>query len=542
MPRPRTLEQLKASGYRPRSVKDEMRANLIARLRSGEKLFPGIVGYENTVEPQIVNAVLSRHDFILLGLRGQAKTRLLRSLVQFLDEWIPAIEGCPLNSDPYQPLTHHAKTAVEERGNDTPITWIPREQRYQEKLATPDVTIADLIGDIDPIKAATLRLDYSDERVIHYGIVPRTNRGIFAINELPDLQPRIQVGLLNILEEKDFQIRGFPVRMPLDVVMVFSANPEDYTNRGNIAINELPDLQPRIQVGLLNILEEKDFQIRGFPVRMPLDVVMVFSANPEDYTNRGNIITPLRDRINSQIITHYPQRREDGMAITAQESWIAREGSVEVRVPAFMRELVEEVAIQARRSEYVDQNSGVSARLPIALIENLVSNAERRALTTGETTVTTRVCDLQSAVSAVSGKVELVLEGEQEGALNVARALLGRGIKSLFSQRFPDAYKPKRTRAAAAAAAAEGETLATSEYRPVLEWFASGSHIEISDDIPQAEYVRRLSAVKGLGTLAAKYLKPADPEEAAVAMELVLEGLHQHSMLSRERTDGATTA
>ena len=487
MPRPRTLEQLKASGYRPRSVKDEMRANLIARLRSGEKLFPGIVGYENTVEPQIVNAVLSRHDFILLGLRGQAKTRLLRSLVQFLDEWIPAIEGCPLNSDPYQPLTHHAKTAVEERGNDTPITWIPREQRYQEKLATPDVTIADLIGDIDPIKAATLRLDYSDERVIHYGIVPRTNRGIFAINELPDLQPRIQVGLLNILEEKDFQIRGFPVRMPLDVVMVFS-------------------------------------------------------ANPEDYTNRGNIITPLRDRINSQIITHYPQRREDGMAITAQESWIAREGSVEVRVPAFMRELVEEVAIQARRSEYVDQNSGVSARLPIALIENLVSNAERRALTTGETTVTTRVCDLQSAVSAVSGKVELVLEGEQEGALNVARALLGRGIKSLFSQRFPDAYKPKRTRAAAAAAAAEGETLATSEYRPLLEWFASGSHIEISDDIPQAEYVKRLSAVKGLGTLAAKYLKPADPEEAAVAMELVLEGLHQHSMLSRERTDGATTA
>ena len=249
MSRPSTLGQLKQSGYRPRSVKDEIRANAIARLRAGDKLFPGIIGYEHTVEPQIVNALLSRHDFILLGLRGQAKTRLLRSLARFLDEWTPAIQGCPLNSDPLSPASHHARALVETHGDETPLAWIHREQRYQEKLATPDVTIADLIGDIDPIKAATLKLDYSDERVIHYGIIPRTNRGIFAINELPDLQPRIQVGLLNILEEKDFQIRGFPVRMPLDVVMVFS-------------------------------------------------------ANPEDYTNRGNIITPLRNRINSQILTH----------------------------------------------------------------------------------------------------------------------------------------------------------------------------------------------------------------------------------------------
>jgi magnesium chelatase subunit I len=483
MSRPRTLGELKASGYRARTVKDELRANVIARLRAGGPLFPGIVGYEHTVEPQIVNAILSRHDFILLGLRGQAKTRLLRALGQFLDEWVPAIEGCPLNSDPFHPLSHHARVLVETKGDATPLVWMHRDQRYQEKLATPDVTIADLIGDIDPIKAATLRLDYSDERVIHYGIIPRTNRGIFAINELPDLQPRIQVGLLNILEEKDFQIRGFPVRMPLDLAMVFS-------------------------------------------------------ANPEDYTNRGNIITPLRDRINSQIVTHYPLTREQGLEITSQESWVARDGGVEVLVPGFMRELVEEVAIQARRSEYVDQNSGVSARLPIALLENLVSNAERRGFRTGEARVHTRVCDLQHAVSAVSGKVELVLEGEQEGAQNVARALLGRGVKAIFAQRFPDAFKPRRSgRRQPVDPAAEGESLAAAEYRPVLEWFAGGGHLELGDDLPAPEYSKRLSQVKGLRELAAKYLEPADAEQHAVAMELVLEGLHQHSMLSRERTD-----
>ena len=484
-PRPQTLKELKATGYRSRSVKDEMRTNLIRMLREGETLFPGIVGYEHTVEPQIVNAVLSRHDFILLGLRGQAKTRILRSLARFLDEWMPAIAGCPLRSDPFVPLTHHARALLETHGEDTPIEWIDRDLRYQEKLATPDVTIADLIGDIDPIKAATLKLDYSDERVIHYGIIPRTNRGIFAINELPDLQPRIQVGLLNILEEKDIQIRGFPVRIPLDVCVVFS-------------------------------------------------------ANPEDYTNRGNIITPLRDRINSQIITHYPVSREHGIQITGQEAWVSRDAGVTVVIPEFMRELVEEVAIQARKSEYVDQNSGVSARLPVALIENLVSNAERRGLRTGESRVLTRVCDLANAVSGVSGKVELVLEGEQEGALNVARALLGRGVKALFGQRFPDAYKPRKTRGAAASG--EGEQLAGSEYRPILEWFASGHHIEIADDMPTAEYAKRLGQVKGLSALAAKYLEPRDADEAAVAQELVLEGLHQNSILSRERTDGSVTA
>ena len=487
MSRPRTLGELKASGYRSRSVKEELRENVIQRLRAGGPLFPQVVGYEHTVEPQIVNALLSKHDFILLGLRGQAKTRILRSLAQFLDEYVPAIDGCPLNSDPLIPLTHHARQAIDVHGDATPIHWLHRDARYQEKLATPDVTIADLIGDIDPIKAASLRLDYSDERVIHYGIIPRSNRGIFAINELPDLQPRIQVGLLNLLEEKDFQIRGFPVRMPLDVMIVFS-------------------------------------------------------ANPEDYTNRGNIITPLRDRINSQIITHYPLTREQGMQITAQESWIQRDSGPKVVIPEFMRELVEEVAIQARKSEYVDQNSGVSARLPIALIENLVSNAERRALKTGENYVVTRVCDLQQAVSAVSGKVELVLEGEQEGTLNVARALLGRGVKALFSQRFPDAYKPKRGRRAQASAAVGEEPMAASEYRPVLEWFSSGNHIEIADDITNAEFEKRLGQVKGLAELADKYLEPGSSEEAAVAMELVLEGLHQNSMLSRERNDMTGTS
>jgi len=472
-----------------------MRANVIGLMRSGEPLFPGVIGYEHTVEPQIVNAILSRHDFILLGLRGQAKTRILRALARFLDEWIPAIQGCPLHSDPLHPLTHHARTLIEARGDEAPIEWIHRDARYQEKLATPDVTIADLIGDIDPIKAATLKLDYSDERVIHYGIIPRTHRGIFAINELPDLQPRIQVGLLNILEEKDFQIRGFPVRMPLDVVMVFS-------------------------------------------------------ANPEDYTNRGNIITPLRDRISSQIMTHYPVTREQGMAITEQEAWIERDAGVEVVVPRFVRELVEEVAVQARKSEYVDQNSGVSARLPIALIENVISNAERRGLRTGEGRVHVRICDLAHAVSGVSGKVELVLEGEQEGTMNVARALLGRGVKALFAQRLPDAYKPKRGRGAQGAgparagapAGAQGEPeLGSSEYRPILEWFAAGNHTEIADDMPHAEYAKRLSQVKGLERLTAKYLEPESAEEMAVAMELVLEGLHQNSILSRERTDGATT-
>jgi len=354
---PRTLGDLKKSGYKPKSVKEEMRANVVRMLRAKEELFPGIIGYESTVIPGLVNAILSHHDLILLGLRGQAKTRILRSLVRLLDERIPVIAETEINDDPFNPVSRKGREAVAARGDDTPIEWIGRD-RYREKLATPDVTIADLIGDIDPIKAATRKLTYADEEVIHFGIIPRTNRGIFAINELPDLPPRIQVGLLNIMEEKDIQIRGFPIRMKLDIVMVYS-------------------------------------------------------ANPEDYTNRGNIITPLKDRIDSQIITHYPQDRQAAMRITAQEAWTARDCGIELFMPDWFRELVEEVAFAARASEFVNQASGVSARMSISLMENVLSNMERRAIMHGEKCVYPRIGDLHAAVTAITGKVELVYEGEQ---------------------------------------------------------------------------------------------------------------------------------
>jgi magnesium chelatase subunit I len=468
---PRTFGDLKTSGYRARTVKQEVRENLIVAIREGRSLFPGIIGYDKTVIPQLENALLSHHDFILLGLRGQAKTRILRALVAFLDEWLPAVRGCEIHDSPYAPVCRACRNRLAEAADDLEIEWIPRQDRYREKLATPDVTIADLIGDVDPIKAATRRLTFADEEVIHYGIVPRTNRGIFAINELPDLQPRIQVGLLNILEEKDIQIRGFPVRIPLDLLLVFS-------------------------------------------------------ANPEDYTNRGNIITPLRDRIASQITTHYPLELGHGMAITEQEAWTARDAGVEVRVPRWFRELIEEIAVQARKSEYVDQTSGVSARMSIALLENVVSNAERRGLRRGEAVVVPRLADLQGAVSAISGKVELVFEGEQEGPLNVARHLIGRGVKALFARTFPDAYRSKGKDASASAV-----------YRPVIEWFAAGKTVEISDETPGREFHAALAQVGGLEALARKHLEAKGPEELGPGMELVLEGLHQHSILSRERVD-----
>ena len=474
--RPRTLGQLLASGYKPRSVKEELRANLIERIRKGGDLFPGIVGYEKTVIPQLENAILSRHDFILLGLRGQAKTRILRQLKSFLDEALPVVEGCEVHDDPTAPICATCRRGKVELGDELPVAWIGREQRYNEKLATPDVSIADLIGDIDPIKAATRKLAFADEEVIHYGLVPRTNRGIFAINELPDLQPRIQVGLLNILEEKDVQIRGFPIRIPLDMLLVFS-------------------------------------------------------ANPEDYTNRGNIITPLRDRIASQIMTHYPLTLEDGIAITDQEAWSDRPDSVKVDVPYYFKELIEEVAVQARKSEYVDQSSGVSARMTISLMENVVSNAERRGLRTGEAVVRPRLADLYGAVSAISGKVELVYEGEQEGPANVARHLIGKAVKAMFARTFPDAYKTR------------GKDASTNQvYRPIVEWFASGKTVEISDESSARDFGDALRAVQGLETLATKHLQAMNAEELGPAMEFVLEGLHQHSILSRERVDGGGVA
>jgi magnesium chelatase subunit I len=482
MSRPQTIKELRDSGYKPRTVKQEMRQNLIAAMEKGtgtpdtESRFPGIVGYDRTVIPQIENAILSGHDFILLGLRGQAKTRLLRSMSRFLDEWVPAIEGCELNDDPLNPICHTCKRRIAEQGDKVAVRWIHRDERYREKLATPDVTIADLIGDIDPIKAANERRSYSDPEVMHFGIIPRTNRGIFAINELPDLQPRIQVGLLNILEEKDIQVRGFPIRLPLDIQIVFS-------------------------------------------------------ANPEDYTNRGNIITPLRDRIASQIMTHYPFTVEDAMRVTEQEAWTKREDGIEILVPGYIKELIETVAIQARKSSYVDQSSGVSVRMTIALLENVISNAERRAIRTGERRQAVRICDLQHALSSITGKVELVYEGEQEGAVAVAKHLIGKAVKDIFTKYFPDAYKAKE----------KGEG-AASDYDPIFRWFAQGKKVEISDELPTREFHKRLAQVTGLEELPKRYLSVRDPAEVPTAMEFVLEALHQNSILAKERTDTAALA
>ncbi|HBX67234.1 MAG TPA: magnesium chelatase, partial [Balneolaceae bacterium] len=365
-----TLGELKESGWESISVKEEIRKNLIQKMRSGEELFPGILGYDKTVLPQIQHALLSRHDMILLGLRGQAKTRILRMLVNFMDEYIPIVKGSEINDDPFNPLSKFAKDLVEEKGDETPVEWLHRSFRYGEKLATPDTTVADLIGDIDPIKAATKKLTLADQNVINFGLIPRTNRGIFVINELPDLQPRIQVALLNIMQERDIQIRGFNVRIPLDISMAFS-------------------------------------------------------ANPEDYTNRGNIITPLKDRIDSQIITHYPKELETGVNITRQEAWQERETGIKINIPELYREVIEKAAFEARDSEYVDQKSGVSTRMTITALEQVVSSAERRAILNDEKETNIRVADLYHMVPALTGKIELVYEGEQEGAISVAKHILG---------------------------------------------------------------------------------------------------------------------
>ena len=470
-----TVGALQDFGYQVRSIKDEMRANLMRKLKTGEVLFPGIIGYDDTVIPELENAILSRHDIILLGLRGQAKTRVLRSLVNLLDDRIPIVKGCEVNSSPFDPISKFAADQLEAHGNDTPIEWIARESRYGEKLATPDVTIADLIGDIDPIKAASLRLHYAHEGVIHFGIVPRMNRGIFAINELPDLQPRIQVGLLNIMEEKDIQIRGFPVRIPLDLMIVFS-------------------------------------------------------ANPEDYTNRGSIITPLKDRIDSQILTHYPQDREHAMAITNQEAWIERDSPALITTPDFVREILEEVAFQARTSEFIDQKSGVSTRLSIAAMENMISNVEKRSTILSASEATVRICDLIAAVPAMTGKLELVYEGEQEGAGKVSELLIGRAVKEVFRQHFPDAYE-----------ASETEAGPETPYQDILAWFESNNTTKVSDMMDDGAYFESLNRVPGLKDLAVSHMNPGSNDSLAVSMEFILEGLHQNSRLSKHDVNGTTS-
>ena len=493
--KPQNLGELKAGGYAPRSIKEELRGNLRDALSRGRNPFEGIHGYERTVLPALHNAILSRHDFLLLGLRGQAKTRLLRMLVRLLDPEIPAIAGSELNEDPFAPITKYGRRIVSEKGDATPLVWIPREERYREKLATPDVTIADLIGDIDPIKAATERRSYSDEEVIHFGIVPRTNRGIFAINELPDLQPRIQVGLLNILEERDLQIRGFPVRIPLDILLVFS-------------------------------------------------------ANPEDYTNRGNIITPLKDRISSQIFTHYPDDVKTASKITAQEAWLERDGGPAAEIPDLFRELVEEIAFAARASEFVDQSSGVSARMPISAVEILASNLERRGLINGERRVSPRLCDLPATLPAITGKVEMVYEGEQQGAEVVAKRLIGTAVKKLFDSKFPapDAGRPTERRRQESDEEEETGPVRRTRiapapekvhplYEPIVSWFAAGNRITLSDDTRFAEHVETLQSVPGLKKAVEEHFSPASPEELAIGMELVLEGLTQHLKIAREDLD-----
>lgn len=470
------LGDLKASGYKVVSVKEEMRRNLIRKLRGAEPLFPGIVGFEETVEPQLVNALLAKHDIILLGLRGQAKTRIARLLPNFLDEYIPIIAGSEINDNPFAPVSRYGAEMILEQGDDTPIEWLHRSLRYGEKLATPDVTIADLIGDIDPIKAANQRLAYSHEGAIHFGLVPRTNRGIFVINELPDLQPRIQVGLFNIMQEKDIQIRGFNVRIPLDLAIIFT-------------------------------------------------------ANPEDYTNRGSIITPLKDRIDSQILTHYPRSIEDGIRITRQEAWRVRETDGTLIMPEYMEQIVEMIAVQARQSEFVDQQSGVSARMTIATMEALVSNAERRAIVNGDDAVVPRITDLQHALPGITGKVELVFEGEQEGPAKVARLLINKAVREVFTLYFPNPLE--RTRRAAERA---GAPQPSDPYAAILKWFSDGNAVELEDMMAFDGYLRELDRVPGLRELTLSHLKiaPNNTYEIATGMEFVLDGLHQNSKIAKE--------
>ncbi|MEX0929798.1 MAG: sigma 54-interacting transcriptional regulator [Balneolales bacterium] len=465
-----TLGELKKNGWKSVPIKLEMRNNLIRKLNKGEELFPGIVGYDKTVIPQLQHALLSRHDMILLGLRGQAKSRILRLLVNFLDEYMPVITGSEINDDPYHPLSKYARTLIEEKGDEAPVSWIHRSDRYAEKLATPDTSVADIIGDIDPIKAATRRLTLSDEDVINFGLIPRTNRGIFAINELPDLQPRIQVSLLNIMQERDIQIRGFNVRIPLDVLMVFS-------------------------------------------------------ANPEDYTNRGNIITPLKDRIDSQIITHYPKSIDAGMEITRQEAWVKREGGLEVAIPHFVREIVEQTAVEARASEYIDQKSGVSARMTITAMEHIISAAERRAVINREKKTIIRVSDIYYSIPALTGKLELVYEGEQEGAINVAKHLLGASVNKVFKQYFPDPQKKNNT------------SKSKSPYEGVTGWFAKGYKIDLPDHLSAKEYGKRLMAVDDLKKVDKTFAKPQSNEELYSMMDFVLEALHQNSILGKDDLD-----
>jgi magnesium chelatase subunit I len=464
---PRTLGSLRNSAYPEnllarRSVKDELRQNLICKLKRREELFPGIVGYEDTVVPQMVNAILSRHNFILLGLRGQAKTRLIRLLTTLLDPSMPYVEGCEIHDNPYNPICRRCKNLVAEQGADTPIAWLDAADRYVEKLATPDVTIADMIGDIDPIKAARSGKNISDELTVHYGLVPRANRGIFAINELPDLAGKIQVGLFNIMQEGDVQIKGYPIRLPLDLLLAFT-------------------------------------------------------ANPEDYTARGKIVTPLKDRIGSEIRTHYPASLEHGMDITRAEAWVGRESEIEVQVPSYISEIVEQLAFSAREDKRVDKRSGVSQRLPISALENVVSNAERRALRNNEGLAVPRVVDVYAALPAITGKIELEYEGELKGGDTVGRELIRTAVGKTYDRYF------------------EGVNM-----QPVVQWFDLGGTLKLGADVDSAAMASQLNAIQGLmeKTGALGLTENEADEVRASAGEFILEGLHAHRRISRSEERG----
>ncbi len=466
---PSTLGELRRSDFSEdriahRTVKHELRENLIRKLRNREVLFPGIVGYDDTVIPQLANAILSRHNFILLGLRGQAKTRILRQLTGLLDPQLPYIAGCEIRDNPYRPLCRRCRLLVEEAGGDTPIAWLTPDQRYVEKLATPDVTIADMIGDIDPIKAARRGQDISDELTVHYGLVPRANRGIFAINELPDLAGKIQVGLFNIMQEGDVQIKGYPVRLPLDLLLVFT-------------------------------------------------------ANPEDYTARGKIITPLKDRIGSEVRTHYPLTLEEGISITRQEAWTERSSGVEIRVPEYIRQVVEQVAFLAREDRKIDHRSGVSQRLPISALENVVSNAERRALTSGDDLTVPRVSDIYSSLPAITGKLELEYEGELQGGEAVARHLIRMAVGKAFQGYF------------------DGCDLSN-----IVQWFELGGSLRLEEHLPAAVLVMKLEAIHGLmARLEPLGISASDhPALRLSGAEFILEGLYARRRISRTEEHGYT--
>jgi magnesium chelatase subunit I len=470
-----TIRELKTAGYKPKSIKEEIRTNLIKKLQAKEDTFSGIIGYEDTVIPDVERALLSKHNILFLGLRGQAKTRMARQMTELLDEYIPVISGSEINDDPLRPISKSSTDLIREKGDDTPIEWMHRSQRYGEKLATPDVSVADLIGDIDPIKAANLRLSFADERVIHYGIIPKSNRSIFVINELPDLQARIQVALFNILEEGDVQIRGFKLRLPLDILFVFT-------------------------------------------------------ANPEDYTNRGSIVTPLKDRIESQILTHYPKSLENALAITEQEADIEEAQKEKVVISDLIKRLIEQVAFEARASEFVDKKSGVSARLTISAFENAVSAAERRSIINKEKATQVWISDLVGIIPSITGKIELVYEGEQEGPYQVAMNLLDKSIRSQFIQYFPnpDTLKKRAPR--------KGETpqAVDNPYRSIISWFDKGNHLNLFFATNDREKMNQLYAIDGLHALVKKTFSHASEKEAALLMEFVLHGLSSFSLISKK--------